>query len=679
MAAPTTPKQTKEPALKSSNQIQNLVSDLRSQMRPTISATNSLVTAKHSQLGPNSEYGQVGGTQASQQVLKVNISGNAAPKILNNTQPITVQVKPVIKHTPVTVDAAVGQRGVSVLQQSPANRGDVRQPTSAQMRGTSTPPPIASSSGGVLKFVCIQMTEQKDKTARLDTKLKLTLIRQVLVQKTLVSTPFRFKIGGIELEELEETNFVLEEALVPSQTEKMDTLQLCHCKEPLTRSTVPSKAVEMSDEPSQSRKNVGPMAAFLPSQSIHPKVRKPPMFLNGLAIYELPQILPKPNKNRPDLETLSSQEEEQALYVLITGETGVGKSTLVNMIANYLYGVGARDNFRYQLIAEGTPSVQAVSQTSVVNMYAIKSQLCSKPIVLIDSPGYGDTRGLEYDAKIDIMITQLLNKELSRINMICFATKATTIRFTEVQKHICNKVQSLLPQGSSKNTRFLFTFCDFGEPQVAKEIRKSDYTMQNLVEKMGPDWYYKFNNSTLYTSYDPSNSFADLYWNLSVKGVKEMIARLEKTPAFDLRSRPSTVTAVEPNLSGLKSEITDTLKKIAYLSASEIGSTTTAVSGVVISSDLTSFSTSISNGYAEAFVSIYARIREVLVALILQLAELNKTKELDGWVRTCEDWVQQNSRVRSSVEECKSKADKLHQLKLKHRNYTYEALAKCCT
>ena len=59
-----------------------------------------------------------------------------------------------------------------------------------------------------------------------------------------------------------------------------------------------------------------------------------------------------------------------------------------------------KDNFRFRIIKEDLKKSQAVSQTDNVNYYNIRSVGGYPPVKIIDTPGYGDTRGIERDKEM---------------------------------------------------------------------------------------------------------------------------------------------------------------------------------------------------------------------------------------------------------------------------------------
>ena len=90
-------------------------------------------------------------------------------------------------------------------------------------------------------------------------------------------------------------------------------------------------------------------------------------------------------------------------------------------------------------------------------MYYFSSSARSKHyIVLIDTPGYGDTRGIEQDKRIDYMIGQTITNNLHKVDMLALVRKSSTIRFTTTQSYIAQKVGSLASIKPIGRDDFLF-------------------------------------------------------------------------------------------------------------------------------------------------------------------------------------------------------------------------------
>ena len=106
-------------------------------------------------------------------------------------------------------------------------------------------------------------------------------------------------------------------------------------------------------------------------------------------------------------KSLEITSEPGRKIMMVMGQTGSGKTTLLNSFINALCGIKLQDDFRYIIIDEeaedsGVQTVnnQANSRTSYVTAYNINSYNNHPPITIIDTPGFGDNRGIEFDNKI---------------------------------------------------------------------------------------------------------------------------------------------------------------------------------------------------------------------------------------------------------------------------------------
>lgn len=115
------------------------------------------------------------------------------------------------------------------------------------------------------------------------------------------------------------------------------------------------------NEPMQSCKNVG--------------------LENNLKIYQYPKI------------KLDSFQIILCKKLIFIGETGSGKTTLINCYINFLMGINKYDDFHFIINEKSNNKCKNISQTSDINSYYIlplNENL--PPIKVIDSPGFGDAR-----------------------------------------------------------------------------------------------------------------------------------------------------------------------------------------------------------------------------------------------------------------------------------------------
>ncbi|WAR30921.1 hypothetical protein MAR_033467 [Mya arenaria] len=169
--------------------------------------------------------------------------------------------------------------------------------------------------------------------------------------------------------------------------------------------------------------------------------------------------------------------------IMLIGETGTGKSTLVNGIVNYIRGVHWDDPFRFTIIDledetqretnQVLPILQALPQTEWITRYTIfpeKGSRVSYCLNIIDTPRFGDTRGLQRDQEIVTQIRQFFSakqpKGVSVIDAICFLIKAPDARLTDVQSYVFQRIMSFLGRDVEDNICSLITFADCRDPLV---------------------------------------------------------------------------------------------------------------------------------------------------------------------------------------------------------------------
>jgi GTP-binding protein EngB required for normal cell division len=180
----------------------------------------------------------------------------------------------------------------------------------------------------------------------------------------------------------------------------------------------------------------------------------------GLDFYVYPQI------------KLTNEDKESSSNIMIIGETGVGKSTWIHSFINYIQGIQLEENSRYLLFDEKSlqeeyqkihgKKPEGCSVTDVPAIYNIGSSVVfNNPIRLIDTAGFGDTRGPQYDEKITVDIQNLFNgSEIENLNAVCLIFKANQTRATERLELIMNKLFSLFGKEIRNNIIIIFTFAD---------------------------------------------------------------------------------------------------------------------------------------------------------------------------------------------------------------------------
>eukprot|EP01084_Bolivina_argentea_P246358 412307_1 len=85
----------------------------------------------------------------------------------------------------------------------------------------------------------------------------------------------------------------------------------------------------------------------------------------------------------------SDMKDENNKTIIFIGESGVGKTTVINSMCNYLYNVKYNNKYRYKLIYENKND-KTQSQTQNINKYYLNAEDLSKinySLTIIDTPG----------------------------------------------------------------------------------------------------------------------------------------------------------------------------------------------------------------------------------------------------------------------------------------------------
>ncbi|XP_029443845.1 uncharacterized protein LOC115083907 [Rhinatrema bivittatum] len=228
--------------------------------------------------------------------------------------------------------------------------------------------------------------------------------------------------------------------------------------------------------------------------------------------------------------------------IMMIGATGTGKTTLINGMINYILGVEWKDDFRFKAINEVTGKTQAESQTSEVTAYEINYAEGFKipySLTIIDTPGFGDTRGLEQDKQIVEKIREFFSipQGIDHLNAVCFVVQASLARLTHTQKYIFHSILSIFGHDIKDNIQVLVTFADGNTPPVLDAINKSEVPC--LKDEKGVPHHFKFNNSALFVSNANSGNerfnFNEMFWEMGLASFEIFFSSLGQLKSTSLR------------------------------------------------------------------------------------------------------------------------------------------------
>ena len=234
----------------------------------------------------------------------------------------------------------------------------------------------------------------------------------------------------------------------------------------------------------------------------------------------------------PKIE-LNEEEKEKAITFMVLGQTGCGKTTLINSFLNYILGIQIEDNFRYEFVHMENGKFSYESQTSNVEVYNIKGINELPPFQIIDTPGFGNTKGINQDLIIPNQIEKVFKEKISNLNAICLVAQSSNARLTVNQKYIFTSILNLFSEDMKENFMALLTFCDGGTPPIVNTLERPDFMFSSLIPYLNKPWYYKFNNSAIFDD-NLEEEFPKMFFKMGMKSFEEFKKRLIKMPKKSL-------------------------------------------------------------------------------------------------------------------------------------------------
>lgn len=232
-----------------------------------------------------------------------------------------------------------------------------------------------------------------------------------------------------------------------------------------------------------------------------------------------------------------TETEKQNRTIILLGATGAGKSTLINMMINYIVGVEWSDDYRFKLTDEGQSGPQAQNQTSAVTVYKVHHQYGFKipfSLTVVDTPGFVKTRGAETDVRQQLCRLFTSVSGVSEIDAVCVVAVVTHV--TPTQKHLFDFMLSIFGKDVVENIKVLLTFTD-GKRSAALETVSAVGVPSPQAETNKPIVHFKFNSSALFecksagdgTIAEVDESLNEIFWSLSMKSLKKFFVDLNET------------------------------------------------------------------------------------------------------------------------------------------------------
>uniref|UniRef100_A0A672J7T0 AIG1-type G domain-containing protein n=1 Tax=Salarias fasciatus TaxID=181472 RepID=A0A672J7T0_SALFA len=205
-------------------------------------------------------------------------------------------------------------------------------------------------------------------------------------------------------------------------------------------------------------------------------------------------------------------------------------SALINALFNHMMGVTWEDEVWFEIVKEEKTSDQKVSQTPDVIVYQIFGYEGNAPLyslTIIDTPGFGDTRGIERDALISERLLDLFRAEdgVRSVDAVGLVMKSSVNRLKDELLYAFNSVMSLFGKDMERNIVALMTHSNGLTPQNALDALEGA-KIKCAVNKKNQPTHFLFDNLQKKERTDEDERSLKYAWETSERGMDQFTAFL---------------------------------------------------------------------------------------------------------------------------------------------------------
>ena len=260
-------------------------------------------------------------------------------------------------------------------------------------------------------------------------------------------------------------------------------------------------------------------------------------------------------------------------YCLLLGETGGGKSTVINMLANY-FRRGQLDCLKVVIPTQYLPSTEADgahsenqvedttrSQTSLCRTYTFKDQCQpnadAPPATFhfIDTPGLADTRGIDKDSvNVELILTTACR--VAFLHSIILVINGSHGRETATIRHVLTQLKGNVPDAVLPTVMIVLTKCS---------AATSNFDLRLVKELTGANPTVIYMNNSFFTQQPGSVELREYEqdWARSMAAIDGLVTAISTRAHANTRAFKLMVET----RSAIKAEMASVLSEINHLGA----------------------------------------------------------------------------------------------------------------
>ena len=231
-------------------------------------------------------------------------------------------------------------------------------------------------------------------------------------------------------------------------------------------------------------------------------------------------------------------ESKPQINLMIMGETGAGKSSVINLLYNLVandidglrrgeihFPIGTRDDDREQF-QQNVPEFEAQnaeaevpgneSQTQSWGQYTVENQ--DYLLTIYDTPGFNDTGANQDPHALAVdNIIECFEDSDTKVHALAFVVPSGFARGTETFRTIVNRLNGIIHENFRRNIIFLITKCDARRVRIGSTIEALNPLFDGIANE---DTCFKFSAVPLFEQGEEDSLET---WNRSSDELRRML------------------------------------------------------------------------------------------------------------------------------------------------------------